>query len=530
MERPGFRLKARKVHLTYKTHFDHQAFIDIITQKVATRLFQGAPLCVVAYSIVSELSDAEQPYKHVHAAFAFSGQLETTDPRFFDIPDIRPEAERNEEAADVKASESYRLGLIHPNIQKVTSEAHWKNVVKYHRKTGVPVTTFNITAPGLTVDDLKTYKTAAEVVRAIEGRQVELTKAGPLLTAWRALRDEPPPPPTLEEKTQLIAQRLATLRPWQRDFYTEFFVRRRRDDRTITWFVDQAGGAGKSTLIQFITEVTDSVTLTATRMEDAAYVLGQYVDEHKGDSPDCIFFNLDRTTGGYASIYTILEAFKDRTFTSPKYASRNVTFRRSPLVVVMANTFPDVDRLSKDRWDIRVFGFDGQDIRHRILGESAMLLHNLDREETKDAAVGQEVFEIDGFPQLVEAIEYQNALLSSYKVGTIIDEKRPITALERQVGIQLTKFEQNRRPQNRLQTVVTALERMTHLDGEPRRPLTPEEARTGFTHKIEVHIRPMSEAEKEAYIAIVTEKEAQRLAERRAWAQAQRHPPQADPL
>lgn len=94
------RLQGKKFHLTYKTHINHD--------KIRLKLQEQNEL--VNWSIVHEEGHEDTPYEHTHALVEFREKIRTSDARVFDIEDI------------------------HPNINPVTTKAHWDNTWGYHEK------------------------------------------------------------------------------------------------------------------------------------------------------------------------------------------------------------------------------------------------------------------------------------------------------------------------------------------------------------------------------------------------------------
>lgn len=113
-----FRLKAKWIHLTYKSHVNHEQLLAFLRPK--GREFKW-------YSIVHEvghepdtdaaIENEHRGYDHTHVACEWQAAVETRNPRFFDFGDI------------------------HPHIQKITGNPHaCKLYEDYHRKSPVLLT------------------------------------------------------------------------------------------------------------------------------------------------------------------------------------------------------------------------------------------------------------------------------------------------------------------------------------------------------------------------------------------------------
>ena len=73
-------------------------------------------------------------------------------------------------------------------------------------------------------------------------------------------------------------------------------------------------------------------------------------------SKDIFLFNIPRGSMEYLS-YSILEMIKDRYIFSPKYNSKEKILHGKTRVVVFSNEFPDMNKMSADRFVIRTNPF-----------------------------------------------------------------------------------------------------------------------------------------------------------------------------
>lgn len=423
---------------------------------------------------------------------------------------------------------------VHPNIQKVTNVSHWNIIVnEYHHKTGVPVTTNwergNKLTKTPTIEEFKTCETSFDVVKMLEEKQIDLAKTGPMLKAWRTIKDEKTNLKTEEEEKKEALSKVQMFRPWQREIYEECVVYCKNDDRSIIWIVDTMGGCGKSTFTSVLEKLYSVIPLTASKMGDAALVISDYLEAHP-EGPECIIFNLDRTTGEGSGIYTVIEAVKDGMFTSPKYHSRNIKLPKQPKVIVMANTHPDVNKLSLDRWDIRILEIENYAIKHRILGSSAMALYEVDkRNEEKGHELSGTVYPVEAYDQIIPALELQHIMLMEFKMIDIITKTHIITDTDMKQGIPLTTFEKVQRSGRRPNTQIMEILR-NNPDDLQRRKLTNEEIERGFTYVIEATTpRDMTQEEKENYIRTRNIAKQNKDRERQEWALSQRKQATAKP-
>lgn len=114
--------------------------------------------------------------------------------------------------------------------------------------------------------------------------------------------------------------------------------------REVIWIVGRTGGEGKSTFCRGY----------KSDGERHGYVVtgGQHADIYYAyDYEPVVFFDWPRDKQD-SFPYAVVENFKNGYFLSTKYEVRKVRFR-TPHVVVFANFFPDLDKLSADRWKIK---------------------------------------------------------------------------------------------------------------------------------------------------------------------------------
>ena len=130
---------------------------------------------------------------------------------------------------------------------------------------------------------------------------------------------------------------------WQRDL--RGLLDEEPDDRTVDFYVDEAGGQGKTWFCRWmLTELPDKVqVLGVGKKADLAYM----VDETKS----IFLFNIGRGQMEYLS-YPLLEALKDRMLLSTKYMGTLKTWPMKTRVIVFSNEAPDETKLTADRYNI----------------------------------------------------------------------------------------------------------------------------------------------------------------------------------
>jgi len=132
------------------------------------------------------------------------------------------------------------------------------------------------------------------------------------------------------------------LRPWQQELVED--LAQDPEDRKVIFIVDEEGNKGKSYLAKkYCREHPDAKMMRPGKHADMAYLLelGTRV----------LFLDCTRTQVEYMP-YTFLEELKDGYVQSTKYECTQKTFERMHVVVLM-NQFPDLTKLSADRYDVR---------------------------------------------------------------------------------------------------------------------------------------------------------------------------------
>jgi len=125
-------------------------------------------------------------------------------------------------------------------------------------------------------------------------------------------------------------------------------VKSQPDDRSIHWFYDPEGSAGKTTIAKHI----------CLHHEDAIYLTGKSADMKfgvmtwlkSGRKLRTVIIDLTRSVEAFVS-YQGIEEIKNGIFYNTKYESGMVLFD-NPHIIIMSNFLPEMAMLSADRWVI----------------------------------------------------------------------------------------------------------------------------------------------------------------------------------
>lgn len=133
---------------------------------------------------------------------------------------------------------------------------------------------------------------------------------------------------------------------WQKEILD--LINKKPDDRKITWYYDQKGNSGKSSLSKYLYYHHNIITLTIGKASDILNLV------YKLQGRTMYIFDISRTVtqGVMTEIYAAMEAVKNGYFVNTKYDT-GVCCMQRPHVIVFSNLLPKLSALSQDRWDIR---------------------------------------------------------------------------------------------------------------------------------------------------------------------------------
>ena len=140
------------------------------------------------------------------------------------------------------------------------------------------------------------------------------------------------------------------LRPWQKEAFQllEFPT-----ERKVIWIYGSHGNIGKSWFQNYVEAYFgyQRVFRSDLRIKhrDTCNIL-----KNRGlTGIDIFLFNDSRSTKGEEmNIYRVLEDIKDGAATTSKYDNKIIKFKTPNVVMVFSNRQPDLNSLSKDRWEV----------------------------------------------------------------------------------------------------------------------------------------------------------------------------------
>lgn len=142
------------------------------------------------------------------------------------------------------------------------------------------------------------------------------------------------------------------LRPFQAEIVN--LIKEEPDTRSIYWYWETEGNVGKTSLCKHLCINYNCLVLNG-KQNDMFNAILQW-KEAKGDYPEIIIIDIPRSTIDYVS-FGAIEKIKDGLFYSGKYEGGMVVMN-SPHIICMANSEPNTEKMSLDRWQITNIDLD----------------------------------------------------------------------------------------------------------------------------------------------------------------------------
>lgn len=117
------------------------------------------------------------------------------------------------------------------------------------------------------------------------------------------------------------------------------------DRRTINWFWEEKGNTGKTSLAFHLCMKSERTIYVAGKAADMKFAIAACKTP-----PKVVIFDYVRSLEDFIS-YEGLESIKNGIFFSGKYEGK-MHIQNPPHIIVLANFAPDLQRCSKDRWNV----------------------------------------------------------------------------------------------------------------------------------------------------------------------------------
>lgn len=291
--------------ITYKTHLGKDVYNEWARSKFPVKDLH-----------IAHETGGEGEYPHTHVVIRMSSRYRTRDQSLRD----------------------FDYDGIHPNLKILNGVKAYKDALKYISKEDKSVTPEE--------PSLCEQVWACETIEDALDKFVKRPSDTPGIMALYAARPRGPLWNPIELRDN-----------WQRQFYDE--ISEKHSERTVYW-LHSGGNSGKTYFMKYFMQVhpEDTVLVADAYMaKDIALIFSAAIEQR--NSCKYVLFDCSRSFSFPDQFYTILERVKDGLITSTKYQSKTLMFQNSVLVV-MANQWPVIGRLSFDRWDLRDIDSDGR--------------------------------------------------------------------------------------------------------------------------------------------------------------------------
>lgn len=133
------------------------------------------------------------------------------------------------------------------------------------------------------------------------------------------------------------------LRPWQSNVLN--IIKEEPEDRRIVWIYEEEGNVGKSALCKYLIVNENALFIDEGKKSD----LINLVFNTDMDACELVVIDIPRDNKNIS--YKTMESIKNGMICNTKYETGSKVFN-APHVIVFANFYPEVAKMSLDRWEI----------------------------------------------------------------------------------------------------------------------------------------------------------------------------------
>jgi len=345
VEEPGkkFRFQNQYVLLTYKSHLPKEHYIQWFKSMIPTtkfiRLAHEAP----------DRDPTKCPYRHTHVVADLGLR-----PNYLDCHKF---CYKN---PDLPSDKVDRCGRIHCHIKRLpgtTGLADAKAYIGKEDRANADLLEEEVNKGTRMVERIQQ---ATTVNMALKQNLKRLGDAAGIMAIY-ACRPSLNPHVRIPDRPD---------KPWQVELLEEVEDKDCPDlHRKVFWYVDKRGNTGKSWLSMYLSRAKfhengtfDWLCLSGINDDkECAHQLKEAIDS--GFTQKGFIMDLARSFQFCEKFYKTLEDFKNGEVVSTKYRGGRMHFN-APWLVVFANFWPKVKKMSLDRWDIRRIDPDTEVAEH----------------------------------------------------------------------------------------------------------------------------------------------------------------------
>lgn len=364
-EGSSFELTWSRVHLTYANQFEGgpEEVIRILALQLREKGYAIEEYSAVEENGACRLFDPPVEHPHTHVALTLT---KITPGRF-----------------KIHAPGAFRLGDITPHIRLIKKYSHMKYIYEvYHKKEGIPYQRFPEGGPSTWRGSGSVCETVADMVKAGNTNEEILEKTGVgaapksasdtlrvaevVRAAWIA-----------KDNQELLMEKYGKLQLYDWQVIIEKLKEMDPSGRCVAWLYDSFGSAGKSTLAKYLRAHGKAIVLRKWNGKSVAHILRKHRDA--GTMPEMVIFDAARSASdeqipesAMISLYRIAEEIRDGCLTSEKYDSEELVLPTNPMVIIFANTAPDVTKMTMNRWILMIPGPSGKSLSHTFAGTDGL--------------------------------------------------------------------------------------------------------------------------------------------------------------
>lgn len=312
VEESNFRFQNQKALLTYKTHLDKNALGGMLSM-----LSDKTKAIYIAHE--NGVGDSITPYEHTHVVIDFGKRIDKKDARFLDF------------------------NGIHPHISKITNIASWKKACKYICKEDktVILKEEDEFSEGFDIQSVWGHNTLEDALTNMSS----LRDALPTIALYNMKKQ------TWGREIDCPIKSVEDMYKWQAQIHGTIMTY--PGYREVVWICDEEGCKGKTQFIKYCAIQYPGKVMWIEPSGTTRDIIHVIMEQIKaGWRGDTIMINLPRsatTSSDMAHVYRVIETLKDGMIYSSKYSGGTMLIP-SCHVLVMSNTLPDYNRLSRDRW------------------------------------------------------------------------------------------------------------------------------------------------------------------------------------
>lgn len=188
----------------------------------------------------------------------------------------------------------------------------------------------------------------------------------------------------------LPVRTITNLRPYQQAVVD--IVKSEPDERVVHWFYDLIGNVGKSALCKYLIVKHNAILITNGKKADIANIIFNAKNIIETGKANTVVIDIPRSEHNTCS-YNAIEEIKNGMIVNTKYETGSFVFN-SPHVLVFSNFYPDVRKLSMDRWRIYNINSKYESVIEKSITTIADFIKDNDEDDSEQNSSEEEDFDV----------------------------------------------------------------------------------------------------------------------------------------